>query len=571
MLRRRAIATAPWARLATCLMIALWMAAPRSGVAEVPAGAPAEAGAAPAPGEAPRVGAADAQAAGTDAGSTPADTPALQTASGTVAPRRRGGVEIGRISDLDLDAVRAVIDQSDDVPRTEPVERKALSLEQAVKTALENNLALQIVALDVDSSEYEIDANKSKFHPVAVVGGDATGTKRNETDPFLQDQFTNSQQARILMRQEVPTGGNVSLGVGYGREFTDEAVTTTGGVPTNLRNTSEIAGLGIELTQPLLKGGRIYVARRRILDAEYDNEIRRAELRAEILRVTAQTKTAYYQVVGAMRQIEVVEQALLRDQELMRASAALFDAGRVSKVDLFNAEISESNDLARLATSRADLEMAQNELRRVLGLPIAVQVDVTDTTIDFEPIRIELDDWIQQAMDTRPELARLESQLEKIELAVRVGENATLPKLDINGGFAPGFDWKSYNYNAGLTFEYQIGNVAAESKLKQAQVERAKVRHEIARKRRDIELEVREIEIRLRESVMRLRNLTAAVAAARRKGEIARGRFELGLASNLDITNADEELIRAESLLLQALVDYASYIAELEARIGGPI
>jgi outer membrane protein TolC len=348
-------------------------------------------------------------------------------------------------------------------------------------------------------------------------------------------------------------------------------VTTTGGVPTNIRNTQEIAGLGIELTQPLLKGGRVYVARRRILDAEYDNAIRRAELRAEILRVTAQTKTAYYAVVGALRQIEVVEQALLRDRELMRASSALFDAGRVSKVDLFNAEISESNDLARLATSRADFEVAQNELRRVIGLPIAVQLDVTDTTIDFEPIRIELDDWIQQAMDTRPELARLEAQLEKIELAVRVGENATLPTLDINGGFAPGFDWKSYNYNAGLTFEYQLGNVGAESKLKQAQVERAKVRHQIARTRRDIELEVREIEIRLRETVTRLRNLTAAVAAARQKGEIARGRFELGLASNLDITNADEELIRAESLLLQALVDYASYIAELEARIGGPI
>ncbi|HEM46895.1 MAG TPA: TolC family protein [Alphaproteobacteria bacterium] len=371
----------------------------------------------------------------------------------------------------------------------------------------------------------------------------------------------------------MPTGGQVSLGVGYRRDFTDEAVTTvgTGGFVGNIRNTSEIAGLAIEIKQPLLKGGRTYVARKPILDAEYDNEIRRAELRGEILRVTAETKSAYYGVIGALRQIEVIEQAIERDAQLVRASAALFDAGRVSKVDIFNAQISESNDRARLATSRADLEVAQNQLRRVLGLPIHVQIDVTDTTLPFRPIRIELDEWIARAIEARPEMKRLQSRLDKVELAVRAGKNAALPSLDVSGGFAPGFDWASYNYNAGVAFEYPLGNVAAESRLKQAQIEHARVRHEMARQRRDIELEVREVEIRLRESVSRLRSLTAAVAGAREKGEIARGRFELGLASNFDITNADEELIRAESLLLEALVDYATQIARLEASVGGEI
>ena len=61
------------------------------------------------------------------------------------------------------------------------------------------------------------------------------------------------------------------------------------------------------------------------------------------------------------------------------------------------------------------------------------------------------------------------------------------------------------------------------------------------------------------------------VASARQKREIARGRFELGLANNLDITNADEELIRAESLLLTALVDHATNVARLEASIGGSL
>ena len=45
----------------------------------------------------------------------------------------------------------------------------------------------------------------------------------------------------------------------------------------------------------------------------------------------------------------------------------------------------------------------------------------------------------------------------------------------------------------------------------------------------------------------------------------------MGLADNLDIRNADEELIQTETALLDGLVGYASNLALLEARIGGTV
>ncbi|MDG2051515.1 MAG: TolC family protein [Myxococcota bacterium] len=490
---------------------------------------------------------------------------------GGLHAEKLSGLDVGRISDLDLKALRTIIDDRAEIDEPGTTGFRSLSLEEAVKTALEENLGLQIVAVDVASSERQIDVSKSKFHPVAAVEGEATGTRRNESSPLLEDQASDLQEAQVVLRQEVPTGGNVSFGVGYAREFRNEVVTDQANGDFNQTNLNEIAGLGIEVSQPLLRGGRTYVARQRILDARYDTEVRRAELKGEILRVTAETKAAYYQVIGAGRQIEVVEQALIRDSELIRASSALFDAGRVSKVDLFSAEISQSNDRARLATAQANLEVAQNALRKVIGLPVNVDVEVTDTTIPFWPIQMDLKGWVERAIDMRPELLALQSERAKIELAVKVRKNEKLPGLDVKGGFFPGFDWKSYNYNAGVSFDYPLGNAAAQGRLDQARLAEVKIRHEIARARRDIELEVREIEIRLRESLARVENLTAAVTSAREKREIARGRFEMGLANNLDITNADQELIRAETLLLEALVDYATNIALLESRVGGAL
>jgi len=479
-------------------------------------------------------------------------------------------LEVGAISELDLEAVREILDTSDDVGAPPVRERLALSLEGAVKTSLENNLGLQIVALEVDARETDVTGARSKFHPVFGIEGTAAETKRAHSD--RPDEFTQNQQAQAIVRQQVPTGGSVSVGVGYAREFKNEYnENLQTGIGTNLESVSELGGLGIEIRQPLLRGGRVYVARREILDAEYDTAISRAELRSEILNVTAGTKSAYYRVIQALRQIEVIEQALGRDAELIRASDALFEAGRVSKVDVYSAEISQSNNQARLATARADLEIAQNELRKVIGLDAEMQVDVLDRTIPFQPLKIELDAWVARALEDRPEMARMRAKLEKSELAVKVAKNGTLPNLEARGGFQPGFDWKSWNWNAGVAFDYPIGNVGPQSRLARHRALRGQTRREFVRQKRDIELEVRGVEIRLREGIERLKSLILQVENARNKGEIARGRFEMGLASNLDITDADAELVRAESMLLAALVDYASNRALLEARIGGPL
>jgi NADH pyrophosphatase NudC (nudix superfamily) len=58
-----------------------------------------------------------------------------------------------------------------------------------------------------------------------------------------------------------------------------------------------------------LKPGNTSQAQERVALLTQEN----AQLRAEILNVTAETKTAYYKVVQALRQIEVIEQALVRE------------------------------------------------------------------------------------------------------------------------------------------------------------------------------------------------------------------------------------------------------------------
>ena len=60
-------------------------------------------------------------------------------------------------------------------------------------------------------------------------------------------------------------------------------------------------------------------------------------------------------------------------------------------------------------------------------------------------------------------------------------------------------------------------------------------------------------------------------ASSEGKLEIAKSRFALGVATNLDITDSQKDLLDAEIDLLESIRDYNIGLAELERSVGGPI
>ena len=104
--------------------------------------------------------------------------------------------------------------------------------------------------------------------------------------------------------------------------------------------------------------------------------------------------------------------------------------------------------------------------------------------------------------------------------------------------------------------------------MTQTELAHARLERETMALERCVENEVRESEIQLRASGERLEAMAVALENARGKREVAGARFKMGAASNFDVTDADEELIRAETELLSTVAEYASQLARLEARIG---
>ena len=243
-------------------------------------------------------------------------------------------------------------------------------------------------------------------------------------------------------------------------------------------------------------------------------------------------------------------------------------------------ELSLAQDSARLVSARADYEVARNTLLDVLGLPIAMEVRLLDKEISFEPVPMEFERWVAAATKNRPEILALEERLAKRLLSIRVARNTLLPQLDLGAtygrtqtdpSFSKTLDFRGDVWSVGLVLSFPIGNVAARSALAQEEIERARLQEELSQSKRQIELEVRASVIKLRKSLERMKALIVAIEQAKGKLEVGRAQFALGLATNLDITDAQQELLNAETDLLAAIVDYNIGLAELEARIAGPL
>ena len=486
------------------------------------------------------------------------------------------------ISEEDLGRIKRVLD---DIRRKRlpgapaPPEKLSLALEEAVELGLEKNLPLQITRLNEDALETEIARANAIFHP--LVGASLTASRRKEVGiERLNDvriildgrriSDTSIRTPAAFISENIPTGGNIGV-EGFFRR-TD----TAGERPPR----EFVSNYTVRILQPLLRGGRIYVATRPIKDAEYDWRIAAAQLQADILTVMALTKAAYYNAILADLIIDVAQDALARDEALIEASNALFKARLVTKRDVYSAEIIRAQDAETLARAEGNRQLAQNALSDVLGVPIGTETQVRHEAIDFQPIPSDLETWIALANERRPEIMAADEAIKKSWLNVRVAENGLLPNVDLAAAYGRAqtgtsvgraLDFRGDEWTAGLLFSYPLGNVAARSLLSRARIEHARFETQLVQTKRLVELQVRTAEIRLRTSLERMKPLAVSVEQAEGKLEIARARFALGQATNKDVTDAQEDIRDGEIDLLRSIVDYDIGLAELEASIAGQI
>ncbi len=391
------------------------------------------------------------------------------------------------------------------------------------------------------------------------------------------EQNYDIQKARERVRQQhgalVETRGRAipNLTVGGQYQEQDSALNQPGMMRDNMWN------VGAEVTQSLYSGGRDSAS---IKAQRLAEEAARFDLQATVNNVIQQVHESYYAVLLARSQIRVQEQNIELLQEELQSAQNKLDAGAVSPFNVLRAEVALANGRTPLIRARNNYRIAVEELARVLGYTsgAAGQDSSLDVTGDlqFESYTADLARERELAFANRAELKSLDLQRKSAERALRATRGSYQPNVTAFGGYAFQSDpmsedrWDEVNgWMAGVRLGWSVfDGMQTRGRTLQAASALEQIRLAEEETRLGIDVEVRRANSSFIEAEELYHATRKVVEQAEESVRLARSRFDVGAATQLDVLQTQQALTDARDNEVQALYSYNSALTQLRKATG---
>ncbi|MEK6743045.1 MAG: TolC family protein [Nitrospirota bacterium] len=297
----------------------------------------------------------------------------------------------------------------------------------------------------------------------------------------------------------------------------------------------------------------------------------REDRRTVYSQVIFNVKQAYYTLLQAGKNRDVAIETVKLNQEQLDQARGFFDAGVKSKYDVTTAEVNLSN--ARLAQIRAEntVRIAQVTLKNTMGSPDLPDFSIEDT-LAFQKHPVTFEDVIQRAYTNRPDLRSVQAKKEASRESISLARTGYYPTLTGNASITRAdseYPPEKSGWSAGVTLTIPLFS----GFLTNNQVREAKENLNVQKAneetlRQGILLDVQQAYLNLLafEDGVAVAELT--IRQAQENYDIATGRYNAGVGSPLDVTNALVVLSNAKTNHIAALANYKIAEAALQKAIG---
>jgi outer membrane protein len=281
------------------------------------------------------------------------------------------------------------------------------------------------------------------------------------------------------------------------------------------------------------------------------------------------------QYLGSQRSAADVQAAQSRvdlAQALYNQAADLQKNGVGTGIDTLRANVQLQNERQRLIVSQTQFQTSLYGLARLLNVDPHRAIEIADQVRFFETPAVSPDQTLDRAYTDRPELRQLTTQIRQAELNFRMAGEERLPKLSINGywveqGLSPSTVIPVYQYQVSLDFPLFTGG-RIEAQRTEADLAIRQLRQQEQDLRNRVALEVKTALAQLDSARNEVNVANLGVDLARQEVEQARDRFQAGVANNIEVITAQDELARANDNQIAALYRYNQSRADLAHAVG---
>jgi len=426
-------------------------------------------------------------------------------------------------------------------PAQPAAEPSALTLQQAVKIALEKNPLRKVALADTRVASADIRQARSVLMPRLTFSETAT---RGDDPVYVfgselrQRRFTSADFALNKLNTPSPFG-NFSTRLGGTWNLFDSFASWHG--VNRARQMNEVAEHQLERT-----GQEIVF---RVVDS-------------------------YYGVLLATKQLEVAEQAVKTSQSIMDRSQARFDSGLVVESDLLTAKVRMASRQQELIRTRNNQDLTRAQLSTAMGVAVDSLFQPAEALEERTlPVPV-LQEVERQALTNRPDLKRIQSEEAAQQQSVAMAKSSFGPRVNAFAGWEmdnPTFvaGGGGNNWLGGVEVQFDIfegGAKRAELSRERALQERVTAMKQVASD--GVRLEVRRAYYNLDSARQEIELARATIAQAQESLRINQNRYDGGLTTVTDLLGAEEATRRSQTDYWEAVYRFHTSYANLELARG---
>ncbi|MCD6384851.1 TolC family protein [Candidatus Sumerlaeota bacterium] len=448
-----------------------------------------------------------------------------------------------------------------------------LDLRQCVKLGLENNFDLINKRRDLEIQRSYLREEKAFFIPfVELIAELTTGKERTRSDTGERiESYSDSQEGRIELSQNLPTGGEVSVFGGVMRDYADNASLYT-------------SELGLSLTQPLLRGGGFAVGLANLRTAELNKLSALLTLETNERDTALQIIRQYFRILQSKLDLQVSRDALAEKKRFLREARMKFELDEIPESEVSRAEILYLQEREHYTLRLQSYQDRIEELLIILGLPLDTKLNIVDITKSLIsaglPELAPEDEYIREALVLRPSLRLSDINIQKARINLQVARNALLPFLDFSAEtrsyesdpyFRHTRDLDYNTWTAGLKLTIPLPNIARKEAYRRALLELDKLKTSRLALEREIIREVKQAYRSVKTNEQSIQILLKTVKQGYKNLEQEKVRFEFGLNTSVDVRLAQDDLFEAQSRYYTAVLNHQIYLAQLYKAVGRPL
>jgi outer membrane protein len=474
-----------------------------------------------------------------------------------------------------------------------------LTVDDAVKLALEQNLGIQIQRIDPQVQDEGVAQARAAWLPNVS----SSFTKNSNNTPSTSSLSGTASNITsglfsggVGVSEVLPWGGNYNASWGSSRATTTDA--------SSFFNPILRSNLSANYTQPLLRNFSIDGVRQSVAVSKKIRDISDVNLHATIVQTARGVKNAYWDLVYQIDNLKAAQESLDLAQQSLKDNTRRVEIGTMAPIDIVDAKVEVARNEEAVILAQEAIDQAQDTLRMLIYDPKtpgfwALKLDPTDT-VPFQAQKIDAEAAVRNALDKRADLRAAKMTIQESDINIRFFRNQILPDVNLQANYQAaglgGVQLEPVNlldptaldrqivaqrsfgsalndvfrgafptWSIGFQVNYPLGLSTAKASLERAKLQYQQSQTQLRNIEMQVVSQVRTVARQVQANQKRVESARASRELAEQKLAAEEKKFAAGIRETFFVFQAQRDLSTARTAEVRAIADYNKSLVDFEA------